>query len=108
MVLVHRRVLGGAVHLARREEDEALDRRLAHGVEQDLRPLDIGRHELARTFVDRLLHVRLSGRIHDHVDLGDDLPHELGVADVAVHEREALVRHRTAQIVEVARVRERI
>jgi hypothetical protein len=34
MLLVHRRVVGGAVDLARREEDEALDRRLADRVER--------------------------------------------------------------------------
>ena len=75
---------GGAVDLARAEEDEALHRRLADRVEQDLRALDVGRDELARAFLDRLLDVRLGGRVHDHVDVRDDLAHELGVADVAL------------------------
>ena len=46
-----------------------------------------------RALLDRLLDVRLGGGVDDHVDLGDDLGDEVGVADVAVHERQALVRH---------------
>ena len=108
MVLVHRRRFGGAVDLARAEEDEALDRRLADRVEQDLRALDVGRDELARAFFDRLLDVRLGGRVHDHVDVGDDLAHEVGVADVALHEGEPLVGHRAAQVVDVPRIGESV
>ena len=63
----------------------------ADRVEQDLRPLDVRRHELGRALLDRLLDVRLGRRVDDHVDLGDELGDELGVADVAVHEREPLV-----------------
>ena len=71
--LVHRRVLGRPVHLARGDEDEALDGRPPDRVEQDLRPLDVRGHELGRALLDRLLDVRLGRGVHDHVDLGDDL-----------------------------------
>ena len=70
--------------------------------------LDVRRHELGRALLDRLLDVRLGGGVHDHVHLGHDLAHELGVADVAVHEREALVREHLLEVVQVARVRERV
>ena len=108
MLLVHRRGLGRAVHLARGEEDEALDRSLANRVEQDLRALDVGRHEFARALFDRLLDVRLGGCVDDHVHLGDDVAHELGVADVTVHEREPLVRHRAVEVVDIPGVGERV
>ena len=42
-------------------------------VEQDLRALDVRRHELGGAVDDRLLDVRLGGRVHDHVDAADDL-----------------------------------
>ena len=38
----------------------------------------------------------------------DDVAHELGVADVAVHERQPLVRHHVGEVLDVARVRERV
>ena len=38
----------------------------------------------------------------------DDLADERAVADVAVHEREALVAHHVGEVVDVARVRERV
>jgi hypothetical protein len=98
----------GAVHLAGGEEDEALDRPPADCVEQHLRPFDVRRHELATAFLDRLLDVRLGGRVHDHVDVADDLGNELGVADVAVDEGKALVAHEIGEVVHVARVCERV
>src|SRR5262249_38732387 len=52
--------------------------------------------------------VRLGGRVDDHVDLGHHLLDEVGVADVAVHEREALVRHDVGEVLEVPGVRERV
>jgi hypothetical protein len=108
MLLVHRRVVRGAVDLARREEDETVDGGQANGVEQDLRALHVRRHELRGAVLDRLLDVRLGGRVHDHVDLGHDLAHELDVADVAVHEREPLVRHHVREVVDVPGVGERV
>ena len=108
VLLVHRRVLGRAVHLAGRDQDEALDRRLPDRVEQDLRPLDVRGHELGRALLDRLLDVRLGGGIDDHVDARDDLPDELAVADVAVDERQPLVRHHIGEVLQVAGVGERV
>ena len=57
---------------------------------------------------DRLLDVRLGGRVDDHVDAVDELAHERGVADVAVHEREPRVAHHVREVLEVARVGERV
>ena len=39
---------------------------------------------------------------------GHDLAHELGVADVALHEGEPLVRHHVREVLDVAGVRERV
>ena len=108
VLLVHRCVVGGAVDLARREEDEALDRRLADRVEEDLRALHVRRHELARALVDRLLHVRFGRGVDDDVDLRDHIADELGIADVSVHERQSLVGHRAREVVEVPGVGQRI
>ena len=108
VLLVHRRVLRRAVHLARRDEDEALDGSLADGVEQDLRALDVRGHELRRSLADRLLDVGLGGGVDDHVHARDDLAHEIGVPDVALHEGQPLVRQHVGKVLEVARVRERI
>ena len=108
MLLVHRRALRSPVHLRRRDQDEALDRLLADRVEQDLRPLDVGRDELGGAVGDRLLDVRLGGRIDDHVDAADELADERRVADVAVHEREARVAEHVGEVLEVARIRERV
>ena len=99
MLLVHRVGERRAVDLARREEDEALDGLLADRVEQDLRALDVRRHELGRAGLDRLLDVRLGRGVHDHVHIGDDLAHEIRVANVAVHERVALVRRDRGEVV---------
>ena len=82
--------------------------RAADRVEQDLGALDVRRHELGRAFLDRLLDVRLGRRVDDHVDAGDELGHERDVADVAVHEREALVAHHVREVLEVAGVGERV
>ena len=79
-----------------------------NGVEQDLRPLDIRRHELGRALFDRLLDVRLGRRVDDHVDALDELGDEPGVADVAVDEREPLVAHHVCEVLEVPGVRERV
>src|SRR3954451_2077 len=108
MLLVHRRRLRGAVDLRRRDEDEALDRRLADRVEQDLRPLDVGAHELGAAVEDRLLDVGLGGGVDDHVNVLDDVAHELGVADVAVDERQALVRHHVGEVLDVAGIGQRV
>jgi hypothetical protein len=56
------------------------------GFEHDLRPLHVRRHELRAALLDRLLDVRLGGRVHDHVHLRDDVGDERNVADVAVDE----------------------
>ena len=108
MLLVHGRVERRPVDLARREEDEALDRGLADRVEEDLRALDVRRHELGRAGLDRLLDVRLGCGVHDHVHLGDDLADEVGVADVAVDERVPLVPGRIGEVVHAPRVGERV
>ena len=108
MALVHRICLGRAVDLARGDEDEALDRRAPDRVEQDLRALDVRRHELGRTLLDRLLDVRLGGRVDDHVDAVDELGDERGVANVAVDERQALVAHHVGEVLEIAGVRQRV
>jgi hypothetical protein len=50
--------------------------------------------------------VRLGGRVHDHVHLAHELRDEVGVADVAVHEREPFVAHHVGEVLEVARVGE--
>ena len=108
VLLVHGRALGRAVDLARGDQDEALDGVRADGVEEDLRPLDVRRHELRGALLDRLLDVRLGGGIHDHVHLRDDVGDELGVADVAVDEREPLVAEHVREVLEVTRVRQRV
>ena len=108
MVLVHRRVARGAVHLRRRDQHEALDRRLADRVQQDLRPFDVRADELGRAVLDRLLDVRLGGGVDDHVDALDELAHEPPVADVAVDERQARVREDVGEVLEVARIGERV
>ena len=108
MLLVHGLMLGRAVHLARRDEDEALDRRFANGVEEDLRALDVRRHELGGAFADGLLDVRLGSRVNDHVHAGHDIAHEARVTDVALHEGEPLVGHHVGKVLDVARVRERV
>jgi hypothetical protein len=108
VLLVHRRVERRPVDLARRDQDEALDRRLADRVEQDLRALDVRRHELGGAFLDRLLDVRLGRRVNDHVHLGDERADQVGVADVPVHEREALVAHHVGEVLEVPRVGQRV
>ena len=81
---------------------------LADRVEQDLRAFDVRRHELRRAGLDRLLHVRLGGGVDDHVHFRDDLADEIRVADVAVHERVALVRRDRREVVHAARVGERV
>src|SRR5207244_8512367 len=48
------------------------------------------------------------GGIDDHVHLGDDTADEFSVANVAVDERQALVRHHVAQVFKAAGVRERV
>ena len=58
--------------------------------------------------LDRLLDVRLGGGVDDHVDALDELAHERGVADVAVHEREPRVAHHVGEVLEVAGVGERV
>ena len=108
VLLVHGLVERRAVDLAGREEDEALDRLFADRVEQDLRAFDVRGHELGRAGLDRLLHVRLGGCVHDHVHFRDDLADEIGVADVAVHERVPLVRRDRGEVVHAARVGERV
>ncbi len=108
MLLVHRRPLGGSVHLARRDQDEPLDRRLADRVQQDLGALDVGGHELGGALLDRLLDVRLGGGVDDHVHLRDHVADELAIADVAVHEREARVRHQVGEVLEITCVGERV
>jgi hypothetical protein len=108
VLLVHRRVLGGAVDLARRDEEEALDGRRADRVEQDLRPFHVRRDEFGGPLGDRLLDVRLGSGVDDHVHLCDDPADQVGVADVSVHEREPIVRDELGEIVDVAGVRERV
>jgi hypothetical protein len=108
MLLVHGRIERRPVDLARGEEDEAVDRPAADGVEEHLRPLDVRRHELAAALLDRLLHVRLGSRVDDHVDVRDDLGDEVGISDVTVDEGEALVPDYIGEVVHVARVRERV
>ena len=91
----------------------------ADRVEQDLRPLDVRRHELRRALLDRLLDVRLGRGVDDVDDRLLDV--RLGrvtitstarasrrVADVAVDEREPLVAHHVGEVLEVARVGERV
>jgi len=52
--------------------------------------------------------VRLGGRVHDHVDVLDDLGNEVRVADVSVDEGEALVTDDVGDVVHVPRIRERV
>ena len=108
MALVHRVGLGRAVDLARGDEDEALDRGAPDRVEQDLRALDVRGHELGRTLLDRLLDVRLGRRVDDHVDAVDELRDECRIANVAVDERQPLVAHHVGEVLEVARVGQRV
>ena len=72
--------------------------------QQDLRPLDVRGDELGGSVLDRLLNVRLGGRVHDHVDARYDVPHESRVADVAVHVGQALVAKEIGDVLEVPRV----
>ena len=106
--LVHRRVLRRAVHLARGDEQEALDGTRPDRVEEDLRPLDVRRHELGRAVADRLLDVGLRRGIHDHVDPADDLVHQAGVADVAVDELESRMAHHVGEVLDARCIRERV
>jgi hypothetical protein len=108
VLLVHRSALGRPVDLARGEEDETLDGRAPDRVEEDLRPLHVGRDELGGALLDRLLDVRLGGRVHDHVHVRHDLADEVRVADVAVDEGQPLVPDHVGEVVHVARVRQRI
>ena len=108
VLLVHRVALGRAVDLAGRDQQEPLDRGLPDRVEQDLRSLDVGRHELGGTLADRLLDVRLRGGVDDDVDPADDLADEPGVADVAVDELESRMAHDVGEVLEVPRIRERV
>ena len=108
MLLVHGRGLGRAVDLARGEQDEPLHRSFANRVEQDLRALDVGRDEFACTFFDRLLDVGFGRCVHNHVHFGDDVAHELGVANVTLHEREPLVGHGAVEVVDIPGVGERV
>jgi hypothetical protein len=71
----------------------------ADRVEQDLRAFDVRRHELGRAGLDRLLDVRLGRGVDDHVHLGHDLAHEVGIANVAVDERMALVTAHRREVV---------
>ena len=108
MLFVHGRGLRSTVDLARREQDEPLDRGLADRIEENLCPLDIRRDEFTGALFDRLLDVRFGRGVHDHVHLGDDVAHEVGVSNVALNEREPFVRHCSVQVVKIARVRERV
>ena len=108
VLLVHGIALGGAVDLARGDEDEALDGVPPAGVEQHLGALDVGRHELAGAVQDRLLDVRLGRGVDDHVDARDDLLDVRGIADVALDERQALVAEQVGDVRRVAGVGERV
>jgi hypothetical protein len=52
--------------------------------------------------------VRLRRRVDDHVHLGDERADQVGVPDVPVHEREALVAHHVGEVLEVPRVGQRV
>ena len=80
----------------------------AHRVEQYARPLDVRGDELGGPLEDRLLHVRLGGRVDDHVDLLHDRADERLVPDVALDEREPLVRADVGEVLEVAGVGQRV
>ena len=108
MTFVHRVALGRAVDLARRDQQEPLDRCLPDRVEQDLGAFDVRRHELGGTLDDRLLDVALGGCVDDHVDAADELPHQPRVTDVAVDEREPRMAHDVGEVLDVAGVRERV
>ena len=108
MLLVHRVALGRAVDLARGDEHEPFDGGLPDRVEQDLRALDVGRHELGGALDDRLLDVGLGGGVDDHVDARDELPDEVRVADVAVDEREARMADQVGEVLEVPCIGQRV
>ena len=73
-------------------------------VEQDLGAFHVRRHELGRALLDRLLDVGLGRGVDDDVDAVDELGHQIGVADIAVDERESLVAHHVGEVLEVAGV----
>src|SRR4029077_4516858 len=77
-------------------------------VEQDLGSLDVRRHELRGSVLDRLLDVRLGSRVDDHVDPLDQLANEGHVADVAVDEREPRMTQHVGEVLQVARIGERV
>ena len=52
--------------------------------------------------------MRLGRGVHDHVDLRDHFGDEVGVADVAVDERQPLVADHVGEVLEVPRVGERV
>ena len=109
--LGERRVVGPerAIDLVGGDLDVARHLRLPRGVEQALRPQDVGAEE-RRGIVDRSIHVALGREIDDRVELaaGDQLQHLRAVGDVAVHEPIPGMLREVRQVVRVAGVRQRV
>ena len=103
-----------AVHLVGRHMQEA-ERRIATRrfpisarlFQQRPRAKDIGLHEFRRA-LDRAVDVALGREVHDGARAvsGQQLAHELPVADVALHEAVALVAAHGIHIAQIARIGE--
>ena len=78
------------------------------GVKQHLGAFDVGRDELARAVLDRLLHVRLCGGVDDHIDRRDELIDVARVADVALDEAQPLMIEDVREVADAARVGQRV
>jgi hypothetical protein len=75
------------------------------GVDEGVGADDVGAHELGAA-VDGPVHMGLGGEVDHLVVLGHELADEVGVADVALHEREARVLADLVEVGGVAGVRE--
>ncbi len=94
-----------AVDLVGAHLHESLVLMLAGRVHEHERSVDVGEDELPRR-LERPVHVRLGGEVHDHVDVRRQLSHDVGVADVAADEPEARVGADRIEIALVAGVGE--
>ena len=79
-----------AVDLVGAHLHESLMLMLAGRVHEHERPIDIGEDELSRR-LQRPVHVRLGGEVHDDVDARGQLAHDVGIADVAADEPESRI-----------------
>src|SRR5256885_15864523 len=100
-----RAALDGAVHLVRRDVDEARDLEVLDRLQQRVDAEDVGPQELVGLH-ERPIHVGHRGEIDHRVDAAGDVADQLAVADVAVDEGVARIALDVLQVRRVARVGE--